>query len=137
MDEKYPFLVFNIVKTGVPTVVLLDGKGYKATAKKWLQEQAGPKRPVYAVWDMSEFHKAGNNGFLGMVRQWQQFFYNGRYSATPLKNPDFVKLAEAYGAGATRVHSRRELLKAVDAALGSDVLQLIVAEMPQGFASFV
>ena len=38
-----------------------------------------------------------NNGYLGMVRQWQQFFYGGRYSATPLRGPDFVKLAEAHG----------------------------------------
>ena len=38
-----------------------------------------------------------NNGFLGMVRQWQQFFYDGRYAATPLRSPDFVKLAEAHG----------------------------------------
>ncbi len=38
-----------------------------------------------------------NNGFLGMVRQWQEFFYERNYEATPLLNPDFVKLAEAYG----------------------------------------
>jgi acetolactate synthase-1/2/3 large subunit len=38
-----------------------------------------------------------NNGFLGMVRQWQQFFYDRRYAATPLSGPDFVKLAEAFG----------------------------------------
>ena len=38
-----------------------------------------------------------NNGYLGMVRQWQEFFYEKRYAATPLVNPDFVKLAEAYG----------------------------------------
>ena len=38
-----------------------------------------------------------NNGFLGMVRQWQEFFYDKRYAATPLLSPDFVKLAEAYG----------------------------------------
>ncbi len=38
-----------------------------------------------------------NNGYLGMVRQWQEFFYDRRYSATPMKNPDFVKIAEAHG----------------------------------------
>jgi acetolactate synthase-1/2/3 large subunit len=38
-----------------------------------------------------------NNGFLGMVRQWQEFFYERRYAATPLSGPDFVKLAEAFG----------------------------------------
>ena len=38
-----------------------------------------------------------NNGYLGMVRQWQEFFYERRYAATPLLSPDFVKLAGAYG----------------------------------------
>ncbi len=38
-----------------------------------------------------------NNGFLGMVRQWQDVFYNKRHAGTPLFNPDFVKIAEAYG----------------------------------------
>jgi len=38
-----------------------------------------------------------NNGYLGMVRQWQEFFYERRYAATPLLNPDFAKIAEAYG----------------------------------------
>ena len=43
-----------------------------------------------------------NNGYLGMVRQWQEFFYDKRYAATPITGPDFVKLAEAFGAwGAT------------------------------------
>ena len=38
-----------------------------------------------------------NNGYLGMVRQWQQFFHGRRYSATPIWSPDYVRLAEAYG----------------------------------------
>ena len=38
-----------------------------------------------------------NNGYLGMVRQWQELFYDKRYVATPLIGPDFVKIAEAYG----------------------------------------
>jgi acetolactate synthase-1/2/3 large subunit len=53
-----------------------------------------------------------NNGFLGMVRQWQQFFYGGNYVATPLKNPDFVKLAEAHGLLGLRV-TRREQVEEV------------------------
>jgi acetolactate synthase-1/2/3 large subunit len=57
-----------------------------------------------------------NNGYLGMVRQWQQFFYNGRYSATPLKSPDFVKLAEAHGLMGLRVTSREEVVPAVSRA---------------------
>ena len=48
-----------------------------------------------------------NNGYLGMVRQWQEFFYEKRYAATPILSPDFVKLAEAYGiARPSRVAAR-------------------------------
>jgi acetolactate synthase-1/2/3 large subunit len=57
-----------------------------------------------------------NNGYLGMVRQWQQFFYAGRYSATPLKSPDFVKLAEAHGLFGLRVQSREDVAAAVTRA---------------------
>jgi acetolactate synthase-1/2/3 large subunit len=54
-----------------------------------------------------------NNGFLGMVRQWQEFFYERRYAATPLKNPDFVKLAEAHGLQGLRVEAREQVEDAV------------------------
>jgi len=54
-----------------------------------------------------------NNGFLGMVRQWQQFFYGGRYVATPIKSPDFVKLADAHGLEGRRVTTRAEVMEAV------------------------
>jgi acetolactate synthase-1/2/3 large subunit len=57
-----------------------------------------------------------NNGYLGMVRQWQEFFYEKRYAATPLHNPDFVKLAEAYGLRARKVTTRREVTDAVHEA---------------------
>jgi acetolactate synthase-1/2/3 large subunit len=57
-----------------------------------------------------------NNGFLGMVRQWQQFFYEGRYAATPLRGPDFVKLAEAHGLIGMRVTERDQLAGVVAAA---------------------
>jgi len=50
-----------------------------------------------------------NNGYLGMVRQWQQFFYGGRYAATPLRGPDFVKLAEAHGLVGLRVTDREQI----------------------------
>ena len=50
-----------------------------------------------------------NNGFLGMVRQWQEFFYERRYAATPMLSPDFVKLAEAYGLKALRVTERAQV----------------------------
>lgn len=54
-----------------------------------------------------------NNAYLGMVRQWQEFFHGERYNATPMHNPDFVKLAEAYGIAARRVRTRAEIPEAV------------------------
>jgi len=57
-----------------------------------------------------------NNGYLGMVRQWQEFFYDKRYSATPMKGPDFVKIAEAHGLDALRVTSRDQLVEAIETA---------------------
>ena len=54
-----------------------------------------------------------DNGYLGMVRQWQEFFYNRRYSATPMRNPDFVKIAEAHGLTGLRVTNRSEVEAAV------------------------
>jgi len=60
-----------------------------------------------------------DNGFLGMVRQWQELFYNRRYSQTELRNPDFVKLAEAYGAEGIRVTKGSEAAPAVRQAIKS------------------
>jgi acetolactate synthase I/II/III large subunit len=54
-----------------------------------------------------------NNGYLGMVRQWQQFFHGKRYSCTPIWSPDYVKLAEAYGIPGWRVKDAAELPDAV------------------------
>ncbi|MBN2305295.1 MAG: biosynthetic-type acetolactate synthase large subunit, partial [Anaerolineae bacterium] len=54
-----------------------------------------------------------NNGFLGMVRQWQEFFYEERYNATPMLSPDFVKLADAYNIPARRVTHRSEIADAI------------------------
>jgi acetolactate synthase-1/2/3 large subunit len=57
-----------------------------------------------------------NNGYLGMVRQWQQFFHGRRYSATPIWSPDYVRLADAYGIAGWRVESAADLADAVRAA---------------------
>jgi len=54
-----------------------------------------------------------NNGYLGMVRQWQEFFYARNYQATPLLNPDFVKLAEAFGIRGVRVEQRGDVIPSV------------------------
>jgi len=61
-----------------------------------------------------------NNDFLGMVRQWQQLFFDKRYASTEMVNPDFVKIAEGYFIDAKRVTSREELGKAVDEMIASE-----------------
>ena len=67
-----------------------------------------------------------NNSVLGMVAQWQRLFYDRRYSAINLdKTPDFVKLAEAYGAQGVRVDSPEEFAKAVKVAIKSDVTTVV------------
>ncbi len=58
-----------------------------------------------------------NNGYLGMVRQWQEKIYNKHYSQTKISAPDFVKLAEAYGALGMRVEKEEEIVPAIKRAL--------------------
>jgi acetolactate synthase-1/2/3 large subunit len=61
-----------------------------------------------------------NNGYLGMVRQWQDVFYNKRYVGTPLYNPDFVKIAEAYGIPGRAVTSKEDVYEAIRQAQNTD-----------------
>lgn len=72
-----------------------------------------------------------NNGYLGMVRQWQEFFYQRRYSATPMRNPDFVKLAEAHGLTGLRVTQRSEVESAVRKAQATDGTVVIDFQVEQ------
>jgi acetolactate synthase-1/2/3 large subunit len=70
-----------------------------------------------------------NNGYLGMVRQWQEFFYERNYESTPLVSPDFVKLAEAHGIPGLAVRTRAELAGAVAearSAKGAFLLNFLV-----------
>jgi len=71
-----------------------------------------------------------NNRFLGMVRQWQKMFYNGRYSSSCLAdNPDFAKVAEAFGAKGIKVTKKRDVRPAIDEAIktpGPVVLDFMV-----------
>ena len=57
-----------------------------------------------------------NNGYLGMVRQWQEFFYERRYAATPLLSPDFAKLAECFGLKGVTVDKRQDVVPTVQSA---------------------
>lgn len=70
-----------------------------------------------------------NNNFLGMVRQWQELFYDERYSETHMKNPDFVKIADAYGIKGRKVTKREELDGAIEEMLahkGAYLLEAVV-----------
>ncbi len=72
-----------------------------------------------------------NNGYLGMVRQWQQFFHGRRYSATPIWSPDYVRLAEAYGIYGRRVESAEDVDEAVREALtrpGPALLEFVIEQ---------
>jgi acetolactate synthase-1/2/3 large subunit len=72
-----------------------------------------------------------NNGFLGMVRQWQEFFYERNYQATPLLNPDFAKVAEAYGIRSATVTQRSQVVPAVQSARQHDGPMLINFKVEQ------
>ena len=70
-----------------------------------------------------------NNNFLGMVRQWQQLFFEKRYSFTEMKNPDFVGIAKAYGLASQKVTSRDQLEDAIQEMIdhkGPYVLEVVV-----------
>ena len=72
-----------------------------------------------------------NNSFLGMVRQWQQLFFNERYSETPMQNPDFLKIAEAYGIPARKVSERKDLDEGIAEMLnspGAFLLEVVVEQ---------
>ncbi|WP_143962301.1 biosynthetic-type acetolactate synthase large subunit [Litoribacter populi] len=72
-----------------------------------------------------------NNNFLGMVRQWQQMFFDKRYSFTELENPDFIKIAEAYKIKSSKVEQREDLSEAVADMLlhdGPYFLEVVVAK---------
>jgi acetolactate synthase-1/2/3 large subunit len=61
-----------------------------------------------------------NNNFLGMVRQWQQLFFDRRYSSVEMKNPDFIKITEGFGLKARKVEHPSELDAAIDEMLAHD-----------------
>ncbi len=70
-----------------------------------------------------------NNNFLGMVRQWQQLFFEKRYSFTEMTNPDFVGIAQAYGIKASKISERGNLAQAVDEMFAHDgpyLLEIVV-----------
>lgn len=94
-----------------PVVAVIGDGGYQMTIQELgtiLQTQIPVKIMVL------------NNDFLGMVRQWQQLFFDKRYASTELINPDFIKIAEAYQIDSKRVDKRADLQSAVDEMMASD-----------------
>ena len=73
-----------------------------------------------------------NNNYLGNVRQWQELFFNKRYSCTPMLNPDYMKIAEAYGIAAHTVSERSELEEAIRTMLETDGPYLLEVAIMQG-----
>jgi len=72
-----------------------------------------------------------NNSFLGMVRQWQELFFQERYSETPMNNPDFVKIAEAYRIPGRKVTDRKELDGAIEEMLKTKSAYLLEVAVEQ------
>lgn len=106
-------------KVAKPNVPVLDiaGDGSFIMTSNMLITSVNEKIPVIVL--------ILNNSMLGMVAQWQRLFYNRRYSAVKLVNPDFVKLTEACGAQGIRVGSIKELKSAFLQAMKSDVTTVI------------
>ncbi|MCF6180651.1 biosynthetic-type acetolactate synthase large subunit [Lutibacter sp.] len=100
-------------KMGVPNrevIAIIGDGGFQMTIQELgtiLQTKAAVKIVVL------------NNSFLGMVRQWQELFFDKRYASTVMTNPDFVKIAEGYGIEANRVSKRKDLDKAIKAMIAS------------------
>jgi len=72
-----------------------------------------------------------NNGYLGMVRQWQEFFYEKNYQSTPLLSPDFVKLADAHGIRGAHVNQRSQVISTVQEARQHDGAFLVDFQVEQ------
>jgi len=100
-------------------VVDIDGDGSFLMTERELATTIAEGIPIIAV--------IMNDGWLGMVKYWQDLFYGKRRSATNLKQgiPDFVKLAQAYGASGIRVHTIQEFSKAFKEAMKNEVTTVI------------
>ena len=101
-------------KTGVPhreVVAIIGDGGFQMTLQE-LGTISQYKIPVKIV--------VLNNEFLGMVRQWQQMFFERRYSFTEMVNPDFIKISEAYGIKAQKVTERKDLTSALEEMMAHD-----------------
>ncbi|MCX6135595.1 MAG: biosynthetic-type acetolactate synthase large subunit [Ignavibacteriales bacterium] len=109
--------------TGLPIISISGDGGFQMNSQEMatIVEHKLPMK-VFVI----------NNGFLGMVRQWQELFWRRRYSHVGLQNPNFVKLAEAYGCPAYRVTRAAEvedvIRKALDQKDGPVFVEFVVAQ---------
>ncbi|MEI6275483.1 MAG: biosynthetic-type acetolactate synthase large subunit [Prolixibacteraceae bacterium] len=112
-------------KFGAPEkeVILFVGDGGIQMTIQELGTMAQEKLPVKIV--------ILNNDFLGMVRQWQELFFEKRYSFTEITSPDFVKLADAYGISAAVVSDRKDLEPAMKAMIDSKGPYLLEVKIEQ------
>ncbi len=77
-----------------------------------------------------------NDNAWGVLKDRQRVSYNNNYFGVELQNPDFVKLAESYGANGVRVESVKELVPAIEAGVKSDTITIVDVQTPKGFANF-
>ncbi|MCY4574488.1 MAG: biosynthetic-type acetolactate synthase large subunit [Gemmatimonadetes bacterium] len=110
----------TIARSGRPVIAVVGDGGFQMTLQELatLVQEGIPAKTIIL-----------NNGFLGMVRQWQEMFFDNRYSAIELKNPDFAEVAEAFGVSGRRVAARADLDAAIDEMLAADgpfVLDIVV-----------
>ena len=101
----------QVGKPGAPVWVVAGDGGFQMTLQE-LITVSEEKLPVKIA--------LINNGYLGMVRQWQEMYFEGHIKAVPVPGPDFVKLAEAYGVGAVRVTEQEDVLPAMRQAQSHD-----------------
>ena len=112
-------------KIGAPdrTVCLISGDGgFQMTIQELgtiMQSNIGVKMVIL------------DNSYLGMVRQWQELFYNQRYSSTPMLNPDFIAIAKAYNIEGKEVSKREELDGAIAEMLKDDKAYLLVVNVEE------
>ena len=105
MGYGFPAAIGAKIANPEKTVVDIAGDG---SIQMNIQELA-----TVAAYDIGVKIIILDNGYLGMVRQWQELFYNHRYSGTTLKNPDFVKVAAGYGVKGKRVDKEKDVKSAI------------------------
>jgi acetolactate synthase-1/2/3 large subunit len=111
-----------LARPGEPVWAISGDGGFQMNMQEiatMVQEQIPVKMAIF------------NNGYLGMVRQWQQFFHGRRYSATPIWSPDYVALAAAYGIPAWRVERAEqvdEVLRAAHAHAGPVLVEFLIEQ---------